>query len=144
MVDQFGRWYPDFAGQQPYQDPAYMRTMGQQPAQMPGASQQARPSKMVDVVPVDSEEEAESAPVGKGCTQLMLARDDTFIAVKAVSVSGQISFDIYDKRPPAPPKPTINPADYVRKDEIDGYIAAALAAKVTPKRTSRKTEEDEE
>ena len=38
MVDQYGRWYPDYMGQQPFQDPAYMRAIGQnvQGQQMPG------------------------------------------------------------------------------------------------------------
>lgn len=29
MVDQNGRWFPDYLGQQPYQDPAYYRGMRQ-------------------------------------------------------------------------------------------------------------------
>lgn len=40
MVDQFGRWYPDYPGQQPYTDPAYIR---QQSAQMQAQMQQPTP-----------------------------------------------------------------------------------------------------
>lgn len=29
MVNQFGQWFPDFLGQQPYQDPAYLRNLTQ-------------------------------------------------------------------------------------------------------------------
>lgn len=38
MVDNYGRWYPDYMGQQPFQDPAYMRAIGQnvQGQQVPG------------------------------------------------------------------------------------------------------------
>lgn len=87
----------------------------QQPQQMPG--------RYVEVVPVDNAEAAANFPVSVGGTQMMLARDDSFIAVKSVSINGQATLDIYDRRPPAKP---VEPADYVRRDEIDALIAAAL------------------
>ena len=58
---------------------------------------------MVEVGPAASEKVAEEFPVAAGATQMIIGSDDSFIAVKAVSVTGQVTFDIYDKRPPAPP-----------------------------------------
>lgn len=92
-----------------------------QPQQMPG--------RYVEVVPVDNAEAAANFPVSVGGTQMMLARDDSFIAVKSVSINGQATLDIYDKRPPAPPEPQFKPGDYVRKDEIEALITAALEAR---------------
>ena len=83
-------------------------------------------SRIVEVFPVDAESDAEKFPVGMGATGMMFARDDSFIAVKSVGVNGQVSCIFYDKRPPAPPVPAFNPADYVRRDEAEAMIAAAL------------------
>lgn len=93
-----------------------------QPIQQPMQPQ----TRMVEVVPVDSVESAESFPVAIGATQLMIAKDDSFIAVKANGVNGRSTFDVYDKRPPSPPAPKYNMADYVRRDEIDFYVDDAL------------------
>ena len=95
-------------------------------------------TKMVEVIPVDNPDAAASYPTPVGSTLMLFARDDSFIAIKSSGVNGQSSFDVYDKRPPAPPSPSFDPSVFVRKDEIDEMIAAAVAAQMSPKRQPRK------
>lgn len=144
MINQYGQFIPDYPGQQYYQDPNYMRyisqqhqAQGQQGTQMPLPNQQN--SRMVEVVPASSEKAAQEFPVAAGATQMIIGSDDSFIAIKAVSMAGQVTFDIYDKRPPAPPEPMLNPADYVRKDELADLIAQAMRTE-TPRKTAAKKE----
>lgn len=102
-----------------YQTPMY-QTQVPQPVQTN--------SRMVEIVPVDNEEAAAGWPVGVGSTQAMMAKDDSFIAFKSVAVNGQTEFLLYDKRPPAPPAPAFDPKLYVRRDELETLVSAALAA----------------
>ena len=101
-------------------------------------------TRTVEIVPVDNEDSAAGFPVGMGATQMMIAKDDSFVAVKSVSVNGQSDFVIYDKRPPAPPAPTFNPQEYVRKDEVETLVAAALAAQTSQSASKRSTKKEEE
>ena len=146
MINQFGQFIPDYPGQQYYQDPSYMRYMAQQHqvqgTQMSPANQQQN-SRLVEVVPAASEKAAEEFPVAAGATQMIIGSDDSFVAVKSVSVTGQVTFDIYDKRPPAPPVQPLNPADYVRKDEVAELIAEALKTAKTGRKTASAEKEDE-
>lgn len=142
VINQFGQFMPDYPGQQYYQDPAYMRYMTQhqqQPMQAQQATQQS--SRMVEVVPAETEKAAQEFPVAAGATQMIIGRDDSFIAVKAVSVTGQVTFDIYDKRPPAPPVQPLNPEDYVRRDEIGQMITAAIQSAQKTRRSAKEAEE---
>ena len=130
MINQFGQFIPDYPGQQYWQDPAYMRYIGQQQHQQ--AAQQAQPmqqaqqqpsSRMVEVVPASSEQAAKEFPVPAGATQMIIGNDDSFIAVKAVSMTGQITFDIYDKRPQAPPEKPVDLGSFVTRDELEKRLA---------------------
>jgi len=124
MIDQYGGWIPDYPGQQPYQDPAFIRARS-----MPQNQQQQQPqqaSRMVEAVQAANEKAVQDFPVGAGTTKIFLAADDSFIAVKTVTVAGQVMIDMYDRRPPAPKAPEINPEDYVRRDEIAKMIEKAL------------------
>ena len=141
MINQFGQFIPDYPGQQYYQDPVYMRYMAQHQPQV--QQQQQQNSRMVEVVPAASEKAAEEFPVAAGATQMIIGSDDSFIAVKAVSVTGQVTFDIYDKRPPAPPVQPLNPADYVRKDEVAVLIAEALKTAKAGRKTASAEKEEE-
>lgn len=61
MIDAYGRWYPDYPGQQMYQDPAYARAA--RTSSMP----QAQPTiQQSGFVLVHSEQEARSYPVAPG------------------------------------------------------------------------------
>lgn len=96
-----------------------------QPPQM-GIQTQPQ-TKYVEVVPVNSVDEASSCPMAAGSSSLFFARDDSFIAVKSVGVNGQITFDVFDKRPPAPVSPPFDPSAYVTRDEIKTLVASAIA-----------------
>jgi hypothetical protein len=65
---------------------------------------------------------------------MFITKDEQTIAVRSMYANNQHSDDIYDKRPPAPPAPTLNPADYVRKDELEALIADALQARTAPRK----------
>lgn len=147
MVDQLGRWYPDFPGQQPYQDPAYMRVMGQQ---QPQQGQQAGPQQMMtpptiraEIVQVENMDAIDRFPMAAGTSQMYMTKDEQNIVVRSMYANGQHTDDIYDKRPPAPPAPTLNPADYVRRDELQALIAEALEAHAGPRKAATRKEEAE-
>ena len=112
--------YPYFpAGYQPYQ-PFY------QPQQAPQQAQVQAQTKLVEIMPTDSVDNAAAWPVQVGSSQIFVARDDSFIAVKSVGVSGDSSFAVYDKRPPAPPEPKFDPGAYVRRDEMESLVLTIL------------------
>lgn len=143
MIDQFGRWYPDYPGQQTWQDPAYMRAYSQnQPAQGQQNQQGLTPPTIrAEIVQVDSMDAIDRFPMAAGTSQMFMTKDEANIVVRSMYANGQHSDDIYDKRPPAPPAPTLNPAEYVRKDELEALIADALQAQTAPRKAATKKEE---
>lgn len=142
MLDQYGNWYQDYPGQQPFQDPAYIRAYGtRQPVQQTAQQQPQGNSQTVEVLPADNERFVLDFPVGNGQTKLFISKSDTFVGIKSVSMTGEVSVDFFDKRPPAPPAPTMNPADYVRKDELSALIAEAIKAENPPRRAAKKEDE---
>lgn len=71
MIDNYGRWFPDYPGQQMYQDPAYIRMMRQQQqamnTQQPQSQQMQQPTiQQSGFVLVPSEQEARNYPVAPG------------------------------------------------------------------------------
>lgn len=129
MVNQFGQHVPDYPGQQPYQDPAFMRYYTQHQMQQTATASQVTPQQMARTVEVVQEKDEKSAvdfPVACGCTKIIIGQDESFVLFKSVSVSGQVTLNFFDRRQPAPETPELNPADYVRKDEIEALIAKAL------------------
>lgn len=144
MIDQFGRWYPDYPGQQTWQDPAYMRAYGQnQPLQQAQQNQQGLtpPTIRAEIVQVDTLDAIDRFPMAAGTSQMFMTKDEAAIVVRSMYANGQHNDDIYDKRPPAPPAPTLNPADYVRKDELQALIADALQAHTAQHKAATKKEE---
>lgn len=138
MVDQYGRWYPDYMGQQPFQDPAYMRAIGQQvqnqqvqPAQMSGANQQdMTPTIRTEIKQVDSIDAISRTPPAPGTTGAYMTKDEQTIIFRSMYANGEYKDRIYDQRPPAPPAPKFDPALYVRKDEIPSLVDEALAVRI--------------
>lgn len=146
MIDQFGRWYPDYPGQQTWQDPAYMRAYGQnqptQQTQQPAQQQRLTPPTIhADIIQISTLDEMNQYPIAPGASQMFITKDEQTIAVRSQYANNQHSDDIYDKRPPAPPAPTLNPADYVRKDELEALISEALQARTAPHKTATKKED---
>lgn len=105
--------------------------------QQPMMVQQEPNTRTVEVESADSIRAAQETQVGAGQTKMFIGKDDSFILVKAVSMTGQVAMDIYDKRPPEPPAPVLNPKEFVRKDELSTLIAEIVGQQ---KRTTAKKE----
>lgn len=105
--------------------------------QQPMMVQQEPNTRTVEVESADSIRAAQETQVGAGQTKMFIGKDDSFILVKAVSMTGQVAMDIYDKRPPEPPAPVLNPEEFVRKDELSTLIAEIVGQQ---KRTTAKKE----
>lgn len=109
--------------QQPYQIPQY-----QQPAQP--AQQMPQPaSRMTEVFPAASEKAVLEFPVTAGTTAMFVANDESFVAVKEVSVTGQISTIFFDRRPPAPAEKPMDLTAYVTREEFEQRLASLSARK---------------
>ena len=153
MVDNYGRWYPDYMGQQPFQDPAYMRAIGQnvqgqqmQPTQMSSANQQdMTPTIRTEIKQVDSIDAIGRTPPAPGTTGAYMTKDEQTIIFRSMYANGEYKDRIYDMRPPAPPAPKFDPALYVRRDEIASLVDEALAVRIAAaqqKQQSQLTKED--
>lgn len=105
--------------------------------QQPMMLQQEPNTRTVEVESAESIRAAQETQVGAGQTKMFIGKDDSFILVKAVSMTGQVSMDIYDRRPPEPPAPVLNPDEFVRKDELSTLIAEIVGQQ---KRTTAKKE----
>lgn len=116
----YPQMYPQY--QQPYQMPQYqqMQQPIQQQAQQPA-------SRMTEVFPAASEKAVLEFPVQAGATVMFVANDDSFTAIKEVSVTGQASIVFYDRRPPAPPEKKIDMADYVTWEKLEERLAGLTA-----------------
>lgn len=110
----YPQYFPQY--QQPYQMPQYQQPMQQ--------AQQQPSSRMTEVFPAASEKAVLEFPVTAGTTQMFVATDDSFIAIKEASVSGQVTVQFYDKRPPAPPEKPFDPAVFVTREELEQRLAA--------------------
>ena len=142
MIDRMGNWYPDWPGQQPYQDPAYVRAYGNQQQQNQQQGQMMTPPTIdAKIIQVDSIEAIDRFPMAAGTSQMYMTKDEQNIVVRSMYANGQHSDEIYDKRPPAPPAPTLNPAEYVRKDELQAILSELLQARTAPVKTTTKKEE---
>lgn len=154
MVDQYGRWYPDYPGQQPFQDPAYMRMVGQpvqghqnlQTTQMSGANQPVQqdmtPTIRTEMKQVESIEAISKNPPAPGTTGAYMTKDEKMIIFRSVYANGEYTDKIYDERPPAPPAPKFDPSEYVRRDEIQKLVKDALAAYVASSQQAKLAKED--
>lgn len=147
MVDQYGRWYPDYPGQQPYQDPQYVRAIGQPiPGHQPGqgqnpgqnAAQDMTPTIRMEMKQIESLDAIDRIPLAAGATGAYMTKDEKNIIFRTMYANGEHTDKIYDERPPAPPAPKFDPADYVRRDEMKKIAEEAVADYVsTMKQTNR-------
>ena len=83
-------------------------------------------SARTDIGQVNSEQEAINAYVAAGSSRIMFTPDDRTVYVKCVSMNGQVSMDIFDRRLPevAPA-----PSGYVTKEEVMQMIEASKTPK---------------
>ena len=82
---------------------------------------------MTDICQVNSEQEAVNAYVQAGRSKIMFSSDDKSVYVKCVSMNGQTSMDIFDRRLPAA---VSAPPEYITREELN----AALEALKSPKK----------
>lgn len=90
MYNQFGQWFPDFPGQQPYQDPAYLRNLTQaQQAMQQGqqAGQQAVQPQAGGFVRVQNENAARMYPVAPGSSVTFIDDNAPYCYVKTMGAS---------------------------------------------------------
>lgn len=120
----------------PQMYPTYNPFQPPQPISQPMQHQQQ--TRMVEVIPVANESAVVDFPVPVGVTQEFVAQDDSFVAFKSNGVNGQSGIVYYDKRPPAPPTPAFDPSIYVRRDEIEDMVAAAMLVHMSPKKPDKK------
>jgi hypothetical protein len=83
-----------------------------------------------DIGQVNNEQEAVNAYVAAGSSKIMFTPDDKTVFVKCVSMNGQTSMDIFDRRASEPVLPT---PEYVTREELD----RALKALKSPKNTAK-------
>lgn len=141
MVDQYGRWYPDYPGQQPYQDPAYMRAVGQPVQQQNMAHQQdMTPTIRTEIKQIDNIESIKRNPPAPGTTGAYMTKDEKIIVFRTMYANGEYNDKIYDERPPAPPEPKFDPTEYVRRDEISGLVDGILSDRIAAARRRSTTE----
>ena len=86
--------------------------------------QQQQP--MTDIGQVSSEQEAVNAYVAAGRSKIMFSADDRTVYVKCVSMNGQTTMDIFDRRgqAAAPAAP-----EYVTREELEAAIEALKPAR---------------
>ena len=78
-----------------------------------------------DIGQVSSEQEAVNAYVAAGRAKIMFTPDDQTVYVKCVSMNGQTSLDIFDRRPPAAPAPA---PEYVTREELTQMLEGLKTA----------------
>lgn len=76
---------------------------------------------MTDISQVNSEQEAVNAYVPAGRSRIMFTADDKTVYVKCVSMNGQTTMDIFDRRVSAPAPPA---SGYVTKEELNQILEA--------------------
>lgn len=109
-------YYPTYPQQTPY----YSAPQQSQPQMTP-------PTIRAEIIQYGDDAEIDRFPMGAGLSQMFMSKDEQHIAVKIMYANGQFDKKYYDLRPPAPPKPEIDPTQFVTRDEIGGLIDAAVA-----------------
>ena len=84
------------------------------------------PQSIVDIGQVNSEQEAVNAYVAAGRSKIMFTPDDKTVFVKCVSINGQASMDIFDRRQNQAVPPT---SDYVTKEELNQILDSLKSPK---------------
>lgn len=138
----FPATYPQY---QQFQQPVFQQPVYQQPAQQqtqPAPQMMTPPTIRAEIVQVDGEDAAAAFPVGAGASQMMIAKDESAIYIKSATANGQTILDVYTKRPPAPPAPKFNPAEYVRRDEAEKFIKETIAAYIASTQQAKLAKED--
>jgi len=122
---------------------------GQNIQAQPQPQQMTPPTIRAEIIQIEDEVAVDRFPLAAGASQMFMTRAEDKIIIKTMGQDGALPLVIYDKRPPAPPAPKFDPAEYMRRDEADKLImervetlvSAALTAQKAPQR--KKAQEDE-
>ena len=127
----------------------------QMPQQSPAVQQDMTPVIHMDIKQVESVEAISKNPPATGTTGAYMTKDEKTIVFRSVYANGEYTDKVYEERPPEPPAPTFDPAEYMRKDEFDERVNAIVTAKMahmvqqtqatpvtTPKRVTKKEAND--
>ena len=79
-----------------------------------------------DIGQVSGEQEAVNAYVAAGSSKIMFTPDDKTVYVKCVSMSGQTTLDIFDRRVVGSREPA---SDYVTRQELNEMLEALKSPK---------------
>ena len=137
MVDPYRQqWYPDYPGQRMQDDPQYVAWINQQQQarqlqQPQTAAPQMTPFIDARMLQVASVAEAEAFRLEPGQSQMFYTADRMAFIVKEQGQTGY-NLMIYDRRPPEPQKPPIDPAQFVTWDKLEERLAA-----LTPPKAAR-------
>ena len=123
-----------------------MSQANQQPPQM-----LTPPTIRAEIIQIEDEAAVDKFPLGPGSSQMFITKSEDKVIIKTMGQDGPLPLIIYDKRPPEPPAPKFDPALFVRKDELETLVSAAMAAQmhekdagaaqVAPKRAAKKEAE---
>lgn len=81
----------------------------------------AQPQPLADIGQVNSEQEAVNAYVAAGRSKIMFSADDRTVYVKCVSMNGQVSMDIFDRRAQEAQQQA---SGYVTREELNRVLEA--------------------
>lgn len=123
-------------GYQPYNGYQYqpMNGWGMPTAQVPQnppVQQDLTPVIHMDIKQIENVEAISKNPPAIGTTGAYMTKDEKTIVFRSVYANGEYTDKVYEERPPAPPKPSFDPAEYLRKDEFDDRVNAIVASQVS-------------
>lgn len=131
MFNQFGQWFPDFPGQQPYQDPAYLRNLTQAQQGLQTGQQTVQPEQThlakgeYFIVPSEDVARNYYVATGNSVTFICPPSQQFFIKKAGKSPIESPKFECYrlvrEEDPPAQPvaAPASDLTAYATKADID-------------------------
>lgn len=128
MVDPYRQqWFPDYPGQRMQDDPQYISWLNQQQQARQLQQPHTPAPQMTPFIDARMYEstiaEAEAFRLEPGQSQMFYTPDRMAFIVKE---QGQTGYNllIYDRRPPEPQKPPIDPAQFVTWDGLEKRLEA--------------------
>lgn len=117
--------YPAIGGYPGYQQPY---TTPYPPAQQPAPQMLTPPTIRAEIVQVDDLAQVHNTPVAVGTSQMFMAKDDSFIAIKSVLANGEQPIALYPRKDPEPAPAPIDPANVVTWDKLEEWAASRQSA----------------
>lgn len=95
------------------------------------------PTIHAEIVQVANEAAVDTHPQAAGTSGMYMTQDEQHIIIKTQYAQG-FEKVCYDRRPPEPPAPVFDPAEFVRRDELPNLIAQAVASQNISKKAPKK------